>query len=79
MLVNLGRDFAWRPVAEPLIAPPPDSRWQLLWSSDDPRYGGSGTAMLNTKDWNVPGHAAIVLAPESIEIDSRQVREPIES
>jgi maltooligosyltrehalose trehalohydrolase len=61
LLVNLGRDFSWRPVAEPLMAPPPGCSWQLLWSSDDPRYGGSGTALLNTKEWHVPGHAAVVL------------------
>jgi maltooligosyltrehalose trehalohydrolase len=61
MLVNLGRDFSWQPVAEPLMAPPPGRAWKLLWSSDDPRYGGSGTAVLNTKQWHVPGHAAVVL------------------
>jgi maltooligosyltrehalose trehalohydrolase len=63
MLVNLGRDFDWRPVAEPLMAAPPGRTWELMWASDDPRYGGSGAAMLNTKQWSVPGHAALVMRP----------------
>jgi maltooligosyltrehalose trehalohydrolase len=61
MLVNLGRDRRWRPAAEPLMAAPAGRRWRLLWSSEEPRYGGSGTAMLNIQDWVVPGHTAIVL------------------
>ena len=63
MLVNLGRDLHWHPAAEPLVAPPPGSDWAILFSSDDPQYGGSGTALLDTKQWGVPGHATVVLAP----------------
>jgi maltooligosyltrehalose trehalohydrolase len=63
LLFNFGRDFSWRPVAEPLIAAPAGCRWQVYWSSEDPRYGGSGTGILDTKEWSVPGHAAIVLRP----------------
>ena len=63
LIVNLGRDFAWHPASEPLIAAPLHKRWQLMFSSEDELYGGSGTAMLNTKDWYLPGHAAIVLTP----------------
>jgi maltooligosyltrehalose trehalohydrolase len=72
MLVNLGRDFDWRPVAEPLMAAPPERRWELLWASDDPRYGGSGAAGLNVKQWSVPGHSAIVLHPASIRKDGQE-------
>jgi maltooligosyltrehalose trehalohydrolase len=61
LLVNLGRDYHWHPTAEPLLAPPPEAEWSLLFSSEDTRYGGSGTALPNTKDWTIPGHAAIVL------------------
>jgi maltooligosyltrehalose trehalohydrolase len=67
LLFNLGRDFAWQPVAQPLIAPPAGYAWQLYWSSEDPRYGGSGTGVLNIKNWHVPGHAAIVLSPAPLE------------
>lgn len=61
LLVNLTRDYAWRPAAEPLLAPPRDRRWELLFSSDDARYGGSGSALLDAFDWALPGHAAILL------------------
>ncbi|MGH7202048.1 MAG: DUF3459 domain-containing protein, partial [Planctomycetaceae bacterium] len=63
MLVNLGRDLHWRPAAEPLMAPPWSMHWSVLWSSEHPRYGGSGTALLDIKDWYIPGHATIVLKP----------------
>lgn len=63
MLVNLGRDLDLRPMTEPLLAPVTDAMWELYWSSDAPRYGGSGTAMLNMKEWTLPGHAALVLRP----------------
>ena len=64
LLVNLGRDFECRPMSQPLMAAPADCRWQLQWSSEDPRYGGSGTAVLDTRNWNMPGHATIVLRPQ---------------
>jgi maltooligosyltrehalose trehalohydrolase len=63
LIVNLGRDAGWGPAAQPLIAPPQGFQWQLKFSSDDEIYGGSGTAMLNTQNWYIPGHAAILLYP----------------
>jgi len=59
-LFNLGRDFDWQPVAEPLMAPPRGRQWSLLWSSENPRYGGMGTPQFDNKHWPVPGHAAVV-------------------
>jgi maltooligosyltrehalose trehalohydrolase len=61
LLVNLGRDLEWRPMAEPLLVPPAGSEWRLLWSSDSPRYGGLGTAPLDPRNWYLSGHAALVL------------------
>ena len=69
MLVNLGRDLECRPMSQPLMAAPTGCRWQLQWSSEDPRYGGSGTAVLDTKNWSMPGHATIVLHPQPIDED----------
>src|SRR5256885_1697506 len=40
MLVNLGVDLVLDILPEPLLAPPADTRWTLLWSSEHPRYGG---------------------------------------
>src|SRR5262249_23673411 len=43
LLLNLGRDLNLQPAPEPLLAPPADTDWDVLWSSEDPRYGGAGT------------------------------------
>ena len=69
LLLNLGADLAIAVAALPLLAPPAAMRWELLWSSEDPAYGGSGTAPIDQDGgWRLPGHAAVVLAardPES--------------
>jgi maltooligosyltrehalose trehalohydrolase len=65
LLVNLGRDLHLDPAPEPLLAPPGGTRWQVRWSSEDPRYGGGGTAPPDTEaNWRLPGEAALVLVPE---------------
>ena len=66
LLVNLGLDLVVGTMPEPLIAPPAAAAWQLLWSSEDPRYGGSGTPPPEVKAWVMPGHAAVVLRPEPV-------------
>ncbi|WP_083897468.1 malto-oligosyltrehalose trehalohydrolase [Azospirillum sp. B506] len=65
VLVNLGRDLILRALAEPLLAPPSNGAWMVLWSSEDPAYGGCGTAPVEQPDgaWRLPGHAALVLGP----------------
>jgi maltooligosyltrehalose trehalohydrolase len=68
LIVNLGRDLPLAPAPEPLLAPPEEKAWQTLWSSEDPRYGGGGTAPLDTEHrWQIPGHAAVVLWPTPVE------------
>ena len=65
VLVNLGRDLHLDPAPEPLLAPPGGKRWAVRWSSEDPRYGGGGTAPPDTEtNWRLPGEAALVLLPE---------------
>jgi maltooligosyltrehalose trehalohydrolase len=66
LLVNLGGEQRLDPAPEPLLAPPRGQRWRLLWSSEDPRYGGGGTVPAETDEegWRIPGRAAVVLAPE---------------
>ncbi|BBO36473.1 malto-oligosyltrehalose trehalohydrolase [Lacipirellula parvula] len=61
LCVNLGRDMDWRPVPEPLAAPPRGQDWRLLWSSEQFDYAGAGTADFNARDWIISGHTAIVL------------------
>ncbi|MGA9771136.1 MAG: malto-oligosyltrehalose trehalohydrolase [Blastocatellia bacterium] len=64
LIVNFGTDLNLDPAPEPLLAPPDNSRWQTLWSSESVRYGGSGTPALDTEEnWRMPGHAAVALAP----------------
>lgn len=62
LIVNLGADLRWTPAAEPLLAPPADSTWRLLWSSENPCYEGSGMGLLDPQDCVFPGHAAVVFA-----------------
>ena len=62
LLINLGRDLHLRIVPEPLLASPENGRWDLLWSSDDPRYGGPGMPTVETDEgWRLPGETAVVL------------------
>src|SRR5262249_45044184 len=64
LIVNLGPDLALNPAPEPLLAPPADAVWSVLWSSEDPRYGGSGAPPLETRNnWRIPGRAAVALPP----------------
>ena len=64
LFVNLGRDLELSPAPEPLLAPPLGKRWMKLWSSDDPQYGGCGTAVLDSEEnWKIPGRAAVLLHP----------------
>ena len=64
LFVNLGRDLYLEPIPEPLSAPPEAMEWRLLWSSEDLRYGGSGTPSVeNHSCWRIPGEAAVVMKP----------------
>jgi maltooligosyltrehalose trehalohydrolase len=64
LLVNLERELRFESIAHPLIAPPEGMRWALLWSSEDPAYGGGGTPELDTPDgWRIPGESAVLLSP----------------
>jgi maltooligosyltrehalose trehalohydrolase len=62
LLVNLGLTRALRAAPEPLLAPPAGRRWDVLWSSEHPRYGGDGTPPLAADGpWTLMGHAALLL------------------
>jgi maltooligosyltrehalose trehalohydrolase len=62
LFANFGRDLTLSPAPQPLLAPPPESRWELLWSSDSAEYGGRGTVPLESAvGWRIPGEAAVVL------------------
>jgi maltooligosyltrehalose trehalohydrolase len=64
LIVNMGADLFLPSAPEPLVAPPVGAMWDILWSSEDPAYGGIGTAPLDTNEgWRIPGQAAVLLAP----------------
>ena len=76
LIVNFGRDHNPTSIADPLMAPPRGKSWAVLWSSEDPRYGGTGTPPIDfSKGWHIPGHTAVVL---SCGTTSDQVTEPDE-
>jgi len=82
LLVNLGRTLHLDPCPEPLLAPPPGCAWRIAWSSQDPRYGGTGSlepeAMLQDRripgralprpreNWRLQGETALLLAPRPV-------------
>jgi maltooligosyltrehalose trehalohydrolase len=62
LLVNFGRDLHYEPAPQPLLAPPRNRAWQMLWSSENPTYGGTGTPAVDTpQGWKLPGEAAVLL------------------
>lgn len=65
LVVNLGIDLELVPAPEPLLAPCNEHGWVNMWSSEDLRYGGSGTAPLDPDDdnWHIPGRSAVLLKP----------------
>ncbi len=66
LIVNLGRDLLLGPAPEPLLAPVEGQAWRLLWSSEAPLYGGSGSPAQDAAgDWLISGQSATVLVPGS--------------
>ena len=65
LVVNLGVQLFLNPAPEPLLAPPENAAWETLWSTEDVKYGGNGTAVLDTEEvnWIIPAQAAVVLRP----------------
>jgi maltooligosyltrehalose trehalohydrolase len=78
LLVNLGLDLHLRVLPEPLLAPPQDSKWNVILSTESPRFGGSGVAPLETPaqdwrlpiaNWHLPGRCAVVLDAQPLTND----------
>ncbi len=63
LLVNFGEDLTLSPIAEPLLAPPRDSQWTMLWNSNLSQYGGPGVAPMEIKKgWFISGETGVVLS-----------------
>jgi len=64
LVVNLGERLPLEPAPEPLLAPPFGFRWETLWTSDSPRYGGPGAIQVTSDEhWLLPAEAAVALHP----------------
>ena len=74
LLVNLGAELRLEVAPEPLLAPPAGARWRVLWSTDDPRYGGNGSPDPETEafNWRLNGHSAVALTPEPFDGDEHR-------
>ena len=65
LVVNLGTDLYLSPSPEPLLAPVPGKPWRVIWSSENPKYGGLGTFPPAEDDnWRIPGNAAVAFSSE---------------
>jgi len=61
LIVNLGGREELTPVPEPLLAPPADCTWEILWTSESQRYGGPGAVDIDTDEkWGLPAESALV-------------------
>lgn len=61
LVVNLADDHL-SPMNDPLYAPVPGTRWTVLWSSDDPEYGGGGTVpFVEAGRWLIRGASATLV------------------
>lgn len=66
LILNLGEDLRLTPAPEPLLAPPWNQCWTLVWSSEDPRYGGTGAVPPDSQaNWRLAGYSAMLLKPVS--------------
>jgi maltooligosyltrehalose trehalohydrolase len=64
LVVNFGIEQRLSSAPYPLLGPPENRVWTVQWSTEDPKYGGSGTPELDTEaGWVIPAQAAVVLCP----------------
>ncbi len=65
LIVNLGPDLRLVPASEPLLAPPEETRWELLFSTDERIYGGPGKSPPESEEtgWYLAGHCASMMRP----------------
>jgi maltooligosyltrehalose trehalohydrolase len=62
LVVNLGAECPEIAGAEPLLACGSDERWDVLWSSEHPDYGGSGVrSPFSEAAWRLPATSATLL------------------
>jgi maltooligosyltrehalose trehalohydrolase len=64
LLVNFGEGQILHPASEPLLAPPLGYTWEMLWTSESPHYGGTGSVAVATQEqWILPAESTVALRP----------------
>jgi maltooligosyltrehalose trehalohydrolase len=64
LVVNFGESHILHPAPEPLLAPPSGRKWETLWTSESPRYGGRGAvAIASQEQWLLPTESTIAFRP----------------
>jgi maltooligosyltrehalose trehalohydrolase len=64
LLVNFGERQVLHPASEPLLAPPSGYTWEMLWTSESPRYGGTSPVAVATQEqWILPAESTVALRP----------------
>jgi maltooligosyltrehalose trehalohydrolase len=64
LVVNFGDRQILHPASEPLLAPPSGYRWETLWTSESPEYGGAGSIAVATQEqWILPAKSTMSLQP----------------
>ncbi|MCL5281267.1 MAG: malto-oligosyltrehalose trehalohydrolase [Planctomycetes bacterium] len=77
LLVNFGPDLFSAPAPEPLLAPPRLQEWKMIFSTDDPHFGGGGTPEVRLdQGWRLPAEAALVFASEPLEATDDRAGSP---
>ena len=75
LVVNFETDIHAPRMPEPLIAPPRGMKWDVVFSTEDPSYGGLGYVPLETQsekwrrpgeNWRLTGHSAMLLKPVKV-------------
>ena len=75
LIVNFGECRILYPASEPLLAPPPSCRWETLWTSESPRYGGVGAVATTTPEqWSLPAESTVALRPIRETFKERRLR-----
>ncbi len=65
LFVNFGKDLFFEPAPEPLLAAPHEQHWRILFSTEEPYYGGGGTPDLELdQGWRIPAEIAVAFASE---------------
>jgi maltooligosyltrehalose trehalohydrolase len=64
IVVNLGRQMDLPSISDPLFAPPENTFWQQLFTSNAVRYGGNGTPPIEMEDGvTLSAECTVVLSP----------------